>query len=395
VLHRMEKGVTDAVFHSPRQVSTRGLLFALLLTTILIMIYSRHSEPVSLGYVQHQVLFRGRIPVLPEEDPHLIYGDRIDAQLAQTTEGEPHTVLIFHQVDDNTEQTMWLLDECPVKCMMTNMDAHMNAADALIFTPDFIDRIPLDRRSTQLWFLQLSESPVNTPTLMDFNGKINYTVSYRWDADFVSPYGRYVPFRKPKAVLDRAMSPKKRSVAWFVSHCLTSNRRYQYAKKLGTFIDVDIFGECGSGRKNSEAMRDLLQNDYKFYLAFENSNCNEYITEKFFENALRNYIIPIVMGAPKEDYLKIAPPNSFIHVDDYEDVEHLANYLKYLSSNAYAYNEYFAWKRLGRIEDSNLPCRVCLFMQQPTPKVYEDVEYWWHGRNECMYAAEQPAPFLQ
>lgn len=393
---RMEKAALESIYPARRKVSTRALLFLLLLSSLMIMLYFRRTEqPVTLGYVQHQVHFEGRLPILPEEDPHLMYGDRIGAQLALRPEGAGHAMLIFQQIDDNTEQTMWLLDECPVKCMMTNMDAHITSADAMIFTPDFIDRIPLNRRPSQLWFLQLSESPVNTPTLIDYNGKINYTVSYRWDADFVTPYGHYVPFAKPKTMLGKSMSRKKKSVAWFVSHCLTSNRRMQYAKKLGAYIDVDIFGECGSGVKSSDEMKSLLQNDYKFYLAFENSNCNDYITEKFFENALKNDIIPIVMGAPKEDYLKVAPPNSFIHVDDFEDPEHLATYLKYLSSNAHAYNEYFAWKRLGRVDDSNLQCRICLFMQNPTPKLYEDVEDWWHGKQECLYASEPPAPFIQ
>eukprot|EP00080_Pristionchus_pacificus_P003857 PDM63877.1 hypothetical protein PRIPAC_49850 [Pristionchus pacificus] len=396
MLHQMEKAATEAIYPARRKVSTRVLLFALLLSTLMVMLYFRHIESTpSLEYVQHQVKFEGRLPILPEEDPHLLYGDRIEAQLAQEPEGSLHSYLIFQQFDDNTEQTMWLLDQCPIKCMMTNMDAHIASADAMIFTPDFIDRIPLNRRQHQLWFLQLLESPVNTPNLIDFNGKVNYTVSYRWDSDFVAPYGRYVPFAKPKAVLDKAMSRKKKNVAWVVSHCLTANRRMQYAEKLAKYIDVDIYGECGKQTLSQEEMGKVLQNDYKFYLAFENSNCNNYITEKFFENALRNDVIPIVMGAPKEDYLKAAPPNSFIHVDDYESEEQLATYLKFLTTNVYAYNEYFAWKRLGRIEDSNLPCRVCLFLQQVSPKVYEDMEEWWHGKKECMYNIEPPAPFIQ
>ena len=43
----------------------------------------------------------------------------------------------------------------------------------------------------------------------------------------------------------------------------------------------------------------------KFYLAFENSLCDDYITEKF-HNILENFnTVPVVMGPKKEDYLKV------------------------------------------------------------------------------------------
>ena len=54
---------------------------------------------------------------------------------------------------------------------------------------------------------------------------------------------------------------------------------------------------------------------YKFYLAFENSNCKEYITEKFWRTLNRTFAVPIVMGSG--NYKELAPPNSFIHVDDF------------------------------------------------------------------------------
>ena len=37
---------------------------------------------------------------------------------------------------------------------------------------------------------------------------------------------------------------------------------------------------------NSSVCSDLLNNDYKFYLSFENSNCLDYMTEKFWYNGL-------------------------------------------------------------------------------------------------------------
>jgi hypothetical protein len=79
-------------------------------------------------------------------------------------------------------------------------------------------------------------------------------------------------------------------VAWFVSNCLETNNRKQYAHELQKYIPVDIYGKCGTKKcpRSTEAeCFEILNRDYKFYLAFENANCKDYITEKFFKNSLR------------------------------------------------------------------------------------------------------------
>ena len=74
-----------------------------------------------------------------------------------------------------------------------------------------------------------------------------------------------------------------------MSNCHTQNHRLAYAKLLSNYVQVDMFGKCGElqcPRSDPKSCNEMLQNDYKFYLAFENSNCRDYITEKFFTHGL-------------------------------------------------------------------------------------------------------------
>ena len=52
-------------------------------------------------------------------------------------------------------------------------------------------------------------------------------------------------------------------------------------------------------------------------------------------------------GAPRSDYEKVAPPNSFIHVQDYDTLKDLADHVKRVANNDTLYNTYFEWKKRG------------------------------------------------
>lgn len=56
------------------------------------------------------------------------------------------------------------------------------------------------------------------------------------------------------------------------------------------YQQIDIYGGCGQlkcPRFEANKCFEMLNRDYKFYLSFENSNCRDYITEKFFINGLK------------------------------------------------------------------------------------------------------------
>ena len=48
----------------------------------------------------------------------------------------------------------------------------------------------------------------------------------------------------------------------------------------------------------------------------------------------------------------MAPPNSFIHAEDFKSPEELVKYLDYLDGNDTAYLEYHAWRNMSPPDDN-------------------------------------------
>ena len=62
----------------------------------------------------------------------------------------------------------------------------------------------------------------------------------------------------------------------------------------------------------------ILGKTYPFYFAFENSLCDDYVTEKFY-NAFRADMIPVVLNGVNMS--RIAPQHSYIDVKEFETVK--------------------------------------------------------------------------
>lgn len=156
---------------------------------------------------------------------------------------------------------------------------------------------------------------------------------------------------------------RSNSAIWFVSNC-NSEARMKIAANLGEFYPVTVFGGCSQTIRErypppstsklkleqSKCARDTKCeldrfNSAKFYLSFENTNCTDYITEKFWKS-LANDLIPVVMQPNREYYERIAPDHSFIHMADFGyDMRKLAEYLDKVGSDFDLYKRFFAWKR--------------------------------------------------
>ena len=141
---------------------------------------------------------------------------------------------------------------------------------------------------------------------------------------------------------------KTKLAIWAVSNCHRlpgATERLLYAKSLvKAGLKLDKFGKCFQQKWDESRLITLVQH-YKFYLAFENSlHCPDYVSEKFWRNSIKAGLVPIVWGPTKEDVLRVAPPNSFIHAEDYSSPKDLVNYLNYLDKNYTAYMEFHKWR---------------------------------------------------
>ena len=197
-------------------------------------------------------------------------------------------------------------DKCNVdKCTITSDPKQASTADA-VYTEMRIDNKYLNsnKNPNQVTVVFQLESARNYPSLMtgqmppQVSNKhttarrtLNWTASYRTDSVLNTPYERFTPFLNvtglPVKPAENYARGKTKMATWFVSNCNAASGRNNYVKELQKYMTVDIYGRCGkSCPKTNKKCFEQLNTDYRFYLAFENSNCKDYLTEKVFWNAL-------------------------------------------------------------------------------------------------------------
>ena len=256
-----------------------------------------------------------------------------------------------------------------------------------------------ERPMPQRWVFALWESPNHFSYTKPFHGIFNLTWTYRRDSDIWGPYGSYIQLSSEDPIGGHQKIPlkdftraKSKIVAWIVSNC-EAKLRLKFVLELKRFIKIDVFGKC-SGRifgesrscpKTRQSKFDCLKK-YKFYLSFENALCEDYITEKYWDNLGEENVIPVVMGGA--DYTKLAIPGSYINVLDFKSVKQLAEYLHYLNKNDTAYNEYFKWRQKYQVLTGigMTLCNICQWFASkisPETKVYDDLTEYWVQKGRC------------
>ncbi len=227
----------------------------------------------------------------------------------------------------------------------------------------------------------------------NYDGVFNWTATYRPESDIHIPYFRMNKLEKPLYnEFQNYATNKTRLVLWVVSNCYTQSKRELYVRELAKYIPIDQYGSCNNRICQNPGCLKSLGAKHKFYLAFENSLCDDYYTEKI-QNALLNDMVPIVLGSA--DYSKVLPHGSYINILSFKSPKYLADYLKLLDENDALYNEFFSWKNTYARPDNTYVHGICSICEQlnednGTRKTYDKLSEWWN-----LYNCVGPAKFYK
>ncbi|KAK2153637.1 hypothetical protein LSH36_291g09027 [Paralvinella palmiformis] len=282
---------------------------------------------------------------------------------------------------------------CNLRCFATTDRKYLAEADVIVFNYADVDvgDWPENVTGSQLTVLVIEEPPTEVGVkLYQFENRIHFVMSYRRDSDIYAPYrmlkpvSQSVPAYRPRVPLNA----RNRSVVWISDQCSAPSEREKYVKELSRYIDVDIYGKCGARNcpQPNERCMSMIESTYKFYLAFEDSICKDYVTDHLFQT-LKWDVVPVVLGgADYEKEIKSGSP-AVINAMDFANPKELAKYLKRLAFDESGYDRLFENKLKYRILDTNGAltggfCKLCNWLYgKPNPGLFSyrtDLTVWWH-----------------
>ncbi len=231
-------------------------------------------------------------------------------------------------------------------CTITTDRTSLTEADVVVFhIPDF-HTFPSFKKAEQLWVAVSVESEANYPLqcIPEFMEQFDLRMTFRQNSDVPVFYfdPRVIDLMKVPARL----KTRDALAVYFASNSFALNNRYELVADLMRYIKID---SCGKSQNNCQIVDDIGRvtkldriASYMFYLAFENSNCVDYVSEKLFDGLCVG-TLPVYLGAPNVDEY-LPGDKCIINASDFSCAEALARHLLDVSSDMEKYESYFAWK---------------------------------------------------
>jgi len=205
------------------------------------------------------------------------------------------------------------------------------------------------------------------------NKYVDKTMTYKPSSDFFWPMGSFRKRDDGDAVAYTGLNKTSNGILVLISNC-KDQERLVYIEQLRKALPegvLQIYGHCGlsvpcSDRDESSDCYQNFFRGFKFFLAFENTRCEGYITEKPFR-AFEHNMVPIVNGGfGREDYDRLnIPRDAYLHIDDFISISALAEYITEMSESTY--NSFFAWRKDYVVEKAGVQdfCQVCDELRKP------------------------------
>ncbi|BFY97426.1 hypothetical protein BsWGS_00466 [Bradybaena similaris] len=233
-------------------------------------------------------------------------------------------------------------------------------------------RHPPQRPRGQIWVVLGNEAPIYYTGLLHtppWRGVFNWTSTHRVDSDIFHPYSLLLEKTgslRTRTYYESIAKPKKKLAIALISHCDTVSLREEYIKELRRHMKVDVYGHCGiktaCPKGNGTCVRELIQS-YTFLLAFENSLCEDYVTEKFFQTFQDDFtVIPVVRGGTH--YHRYFPNDTFIDAADFNSPKDLATYLIRISKDRKKVADMLQAKSRYRLKGLSRLCHLCYLLHK-------------------------------
>ena len=306
------------------------------------------------------------------ETLHILSNKTITVAMLYFPDGHPFITLKISLFCGSNARCLFVDQNRTEEAEFIVMNSHRHLEENMNFYKEAFPIRPARHRLV----LMDRESPVHIGLSLDklrsLNGFFNFTASYSHRADAQYAYGECTERKHPRDIsgVNFAFN-KTRFAMWMASNCQATSKRELYIDELNKYMSIDIYGKCGTfkshncyAKPNPLKLVSCIENEqrlinqYKFYFAFENSFCEDYITEKVFR-AIRGESnpLPIVMGGgPYDHYL---PRGSYLDVNQFSSPKALADHLHFLDTNDEEYNKYFQWKAHHSCHWINNHCALC------------------------------------
>ncbi|XP_021362959.1 glycoprotein 3-alpha-L-fucosyltransferase A-like isoform X1 [Mizuhopecten yessoensis] len=286
---------------------------------------------------------------------------------------------------------------CEYPCEMVWGSKDFDTAKVVIFHGPRLGKInPPKKSRAQLWIMHGMESPPHYHNdLSQWSNLFNWTFTYRRDSDVLTSYSEFkqVPSKITTPNITTQWMKKERMTAWMVSNCGTPSKRERYKQILQKAIDIHVYGGCGTyrcARSNENSCMDILQRHYKYYLAFENSLCVDYVTEKAFKTYIFSpSTIPVMRGGT--NYSLYFPPRSYLDAKDFKSAYELGKAMHVSNMKIRKLENIFSWTKTTSInqmiKNHDSWCSLCerIHRSDSYKRLYSNIKFWLNDipRSAC------------